>query len=180
MPVRSARVPPCVVRHLEDGESRAVVYQPAAHLGGGRTSGSVVGGRRGRRPGGDSAGEGLVGGLRHRCRCWPAGTAGDDESGGEGGDAEPARKEEGPGKPCRERVRRCRTGPFQDMGVRARAVARIARPSEPPTWRAVLSRPEARPASERPTPIVAAAASGGKSTPREKATTIPGPRTALQ
>ena len=119
-------------------------------------------------------------GGRHHCRCWPAGAARHDEGGSEGGDAEPARKEEGPAKSCSERGRRGRTGAFQGMGCALATVARTARPSEPPTWRAVLTRPEAKPASERPTPNVAAAASGGKSTPREKAMMTPGPKTALQ
>jgi hypothetical protein len=45
------------------------------------------------------------------------------------------------------------------------SVARIARPSAPPTWREVLTRPEASPASLRVAPDIASVISDGNERP---------------
>ena len=52
-------------------------------------------------------------------------------------------------------------------------VASAASPSEPPTWREVLTRPEASPASERATPATAAMVTGTNESPRPVVVTTP-------
>ena len=53
-------------------------------------------------------------------------------------------------------------------------VARAASPSEPPTWREVLTSPEASPASERATPATGAMVTGTNDSPRPVVVTTPG------
>ena len=58
-------------------------------------------------------------------------------------------------------------------------VASTASPSEPPTWREVLTSPEASPASERATPATAAMVTGTNEKPRPVVVTTPATRTSL-
>ena len=69
--------------------------------------------------------------------------------------------------------RRSRPAPARSLVRWVAMVASAASPSEPPTWREVLTRPEASPASERATPATAAMVTGTKESPRPVVVTTP-------
>ncbi len=62
----------------------------------------------------------------------------------------------------------------------AARVARAARPTQPPSWRELLSRPEAIPASPGAMPVVAAATTGARTSPVPMLVTTDGPRTSVR
>jgi hypothetical protein len=72
----------------------------------------------------------------------------------------------------------CDTVPSRSAVRAVASVASSARPRPPPTWRDVLTSPEARPASRPSTPAVAAIVTGTKEQPIPAAATIEAPSTS--
>lgn len=62
----------------------------------------------------------------------------------------------------------------------AATVARVARPTQPPSWRELLKSPEAMPASREATPVVAAAATGARTSPTPTPVMTQGPSTSVR
>ena len=115
------------------------------------------------------------------CLCVLSAVTGRDQYRGQDrpGHGEPGADEECPVEPLGQRDRRAWTPLWSRLWVWLFAtVARIARPSAPPTCCAVLIRPEARPASCGLVPVTAAMVTGTNANPSPTAASSDGPSTS--